>query len=133
MKPKVLLLAPTGMAASLIGGTTLQTGLSLKFGTKYLQLQDVKREQFRVLFEDLQLIIIDEFSMVSADALYDIHRRLQEIFISEDLFGGCAVMLVGDLLQLPPVKGKPIFGRPMSDKNVSLWSSDQNLGCSEIN
>ena len=35
LKPKVLLLAPTGMAASLIGGTTLQSGLGLKFGTKY--------------------------------------------------------------------------------------------------
>ena len=69
----------------------------------------VKREELRVLFEDLQLIIVDEFSMVSADALYDIHRRLQEILISDDYFGGCAVLLVGDLLQLPPVKGRKIF------------------------
>ena len=69
LKPKVLLLAPTGMAANLIGGTTLQTGLNLKFGTRYLPLQDAKREEFRVLFEDLVLIIVDEFSMVGADAL----------------------------------------------------------------
>merc|ERR1711860_130960 len=127
LKPKVLLLAPTGMAACLIGGTTLQTGLGLKFGTKYLPLQDAKREEYRVLFEDLQLIIIDEFSMVSADSLYDIHRRLQEILISDDYFGGCAVLLVGDLLQLPPVKGRKIFSKPISDKNISLWSSDKNL------
>ena len=127
LKPKVLLLAPTGMAACLIGGTTLQTGLGLKFGTKYLPLKDIKREELRVLFEDLQLIIVDEFSMVSADALYDIHRRLQEILISDDYFGGCAVLLVGDLLQLPPVKGRKIFSKPISDKNISLWSSDKNL------
>ena len=61
LKPKVILLAPTGMAACLIDGTTLQTGLGLKFGTKYLSLQDAKREEYRVLFEDLQLVIIDEF------------------------------------------------------------------------
>ena len=51
MKPKVLLLAPTGMAASLIHGTTLQTGLNMKFGTKYLAMNDKKREELRVLFE----------------------------------------------------------------------------------
>ena len=51
MKPKVLLLAPTGMAASLIYGTTLQTGLNMKFGTKYLAMNDKKREELRVLFE----------------------------------------------------------------------------------
>ena len=127
LKPKVLLLAPTGMAASLIGGTTLQSGLSLKFGTKYLSLRDTKREELRILFEDLQLIIIDECSMVSADALYDVHRRLQEIFVSKDLFGGKSILLVGDLLQLPPVKGRPIFAKPKCEKNISLWSSNENL------
>ena len=127
MKPKVILLAPTGMAASLIRGTTLQTGLNLKFGTKYVKLSDSKREEFRVMFEELQLVIIDEFSMVSADALYDIHRRLQEIFISKDFFGGRAILFVGDLLQLPPVKGRPIFSKPKSDKNASLWNSTDNL------
>ena len=127
LKPKVLLLAPTGMAASLIGGTTLQSGLSLKFGTKYLSLRDTKREELRILFEELQLIIIDECSMVSADALYDVHRRLQEIFVSKDFFGGKSILLVGDLMQLPPVKGRPIFAKPKCEKNVSLWSSNENL------
>ena len=65
--------------------------------------------------------------MVSADALYDIHRRLCEIFVSDDVFGGCAVLLVGDLLQLPPVKGRPIFARPKYNKNASLWNSNMNL------
>ena len=115
------------MAATLINGTTLQSGLGLKFGTEYLPLSSKRREEYRSLFEELEVIIIDEFSMVSADALYDIHKRLQEIFVSEDLFAGKAILLVGDLLQLPPVKGTPIYSKPYSKKSQALWSSDENL------
>ena len=145
-KPIVLLLGPTGMAAVLIGnisylslfkrenekyvfsdGTTLQSGLNLRFGTEYNALSSQKREEMRAFFENLQVIIIDEFSMVSADALYDVHKRLQEVFISNDPFGGKSIILVGDLLQLPPVQGTPIYLRPLSKKSHSLWTSDENL------
>ena len=105
----------------------MQSGLGLKFGTEYLPLSSKRREEYRSLFEELEVIIIDEFSMVSADALYDIHKRLQEIFVSEDLFAGKAILLVGDLLQLPPVKGTPIYSKPYSKKSQALWSSDENL------
>ena len=55
-------------------------------------------------------------SMVGADMLYKIHLRLSEIFQTqyqpEKLFGGITVILVGDLLQLPPVKENYIFQCP---------------------
>ena len=66
-------------------------------------------------------------SLLSCDKLYDIHRRLQDIFVSLDLFGGRAVLLVGDLLQLPPVMASPIYSKPTSRKNKSLWNSSDNL------
>lgn len=123
-KPKVALLAPTGIAASLIGGTTIQTGLSFKFGRDYLPLNDQAREQIRVDLDDLQLIVIDEMSMISADALYMIHQRLCEIFVSQDPFAGKAMLCVGDLLQLRPVKGKYIFAKPKSPRYKPLYEVD---------
>ena len=81
----------------------------------------------RKTLEDLEVIIIDEMSMVSADKFYEVHRRLQEIFISNDLFGGKAIMLVGDLLQLPPVKGTAIYSEPYNSKSSLLWRSSDNL------
>ena len=55
------------------------------------------------------LIVVDEMSMISSDSLYDIDHRLQDIFIYKEMFAGRAIMLNGDIMQLPPVKGHPIF------------------------
>ena len=73
------------------------------YGREYLPLSDELRERMRADLEDLQVIIMDEMSMISADMLYNIHSRLCEIFVSEDPFAGKAILLVGDLLQLQPV------------------------------
>ena len=69
---------------------------------------------------DLRLIIIDEMSLVSADVLYKIDAKLREIFnLRKDIpFAGIGVMLVGDLLQIPPVKGAYIFSRPKNERNL---------------
>ena len=107
-----------------LGGTTIHTGLDFKFGGQYLPLLDEAREKIRLQFEDLQLIIIDEMSMVSVDMLYMIHKRLCEIFVSEDYFGGKAIILVGDLMQLRPVKAKYIFDKPKNPKYQPLYEVD---------
>ena len=128
LKPKILIMGPTGMAANLIEGTTLNTGLGFAFGSrKYLPLRDARLESFRNLFEELELIIMDEMSMIKSDMLYDVQRRMEEIFISKDLFGGRSVMLVGDIMQLPPVKGRAIFTKPYSAKSRSMFNSSENL------
>lgn len=114
-----------------IGGTTIHTGLDIQFGHDYLPLTDQKLQQLRVELRDLALIIIDEISMVSSDMMYIIHRRLKDLFISDDYFGGKAVVLVGDLMQLKPVRAPYIFTSPRGDKNKtlhdvdSLWSTFQ--------
>ena len=59
-------------------------------------------------------VVVDEFSMVSSDNLYNLHKRLQEIFMSQDLFGGRSVLLVGDIMQLGPVKAAAIYREPKS-------------------
>ena len=52
----------------------------------------------------MKFLIIDELSMVSSDLCTDIDSRLGEIFmIPEKAFAGLSVVIVADLLQLPPV------------------------------
>ena len=46
---------------------------------------------------------------------------------SEYPFGGVAVVLLGDILQLPPIRGEPIFLEPYSDQNLALYNSEENL------
>ena len=55
------------------------------------------------------MLIIDEVSMVSSLNLVYIHLRMSELFGSDTWFGGMNVLFVGDLLQLQPVNGNPIF------------------------
>ena len=65
--------------------------------------------------------------MVPGDRLYDVNRRLQEILISHDPFGGRAVMAVGDILQLPPIRAVQVFAKPKNKNYHPLWRSEENL------
>ena len=53
--------------------------------------------------------VIHEMSMVSSLNLAYIHMKLNDIFESDDWFGGKNVLFVGNILQLPPVNGNPVF------------------------
>ena len=75
-----------------------------------------KLDRIKKFLEHVETVIVDEMSMVSVDFLYNLHKRLMEVFDSKDDFGGRGLMLVGDLLQLPPVRATPIFKKPKSGK-----------------
>ena len=87
-----------------------------------------KLDKLKKELEDVEVVIVDEMSMVSADDFYNLHLRLQQIFDSKDEFGGRALMIFGDLLQLPPVQARAIFKKPRSIKSCA-WRSmkDKNL------
>mgnify|MGYP001215842512 CR=1 FL=1 len=114
-KPRVLIVAPTGKAASLIGGLTYHSALDLQFGNQHVQLSDHKLAQFRENLSELTLIILDDYSLLGADMLYKIHMRLREIFQCDDLFANKSFLLVGDILQLKPVLATFIFNRPYNN------------------
>ena len=59
------------------GGTTLQSGLNMKFGSTYRPLNDETMAKIRKNYEGLEALIIDELSMVGCDSFYGINRRLQ--------------------------------------------------------
>ncbi len=91
-------------------------------------LSDKKLAEFREHFSDVKLLIIDEMSLLNADQLYMIHLRLTQITQSKEVFGGIGVVLVGDLLQLPPVQGRYVFQSPINKQFrafhdcVGLWN-----------
>ena len=68
----------------------------------------VMRNQWR----DVEFLFIDEISMVSYEMLVMIDSRLKQLKNNGDFFGGINVLLFGDLMQLPPVRGKQVFEQP---------------------
>lgn len=98
---RVAKLASTGMAATLIGGQTLHSFLDLGIASDLEELErsgkfEIKKK-IKKLIESMQLIVIDEISMVSEKLFDMIMLRLTQA----DYRGG--VLVVGDFLQLPPV------------------------------
>ena len=130
--PYVLPLSFTGTAAANIDGMTLHSAFNFPFSNEFLSLPDKLRDQKRDLLKNLKMIVLDEFSMLKADLLYQMDLRLRELLQNtQEPFGGCAVFMFGDILQLKPVMGKYIFDLPRStDYHAafyieSLWGTFQ--------
>jgi len=105
----VAVTAPTGLAAYNVGGVTIHRlfMLPVEHGltAKYEKLSSTTLLIVRNTLVDLKLLLIDEISIVYSLLLTYIHLRLCEITGREMLFGGIDILLLGDLLQLQPVKG----------------------------
>jgi len=100
-RKKTVVLAPTGVAALNVKGQTIHS--FFKFPAKSLHRSEIKRLKFRKLYQKVEVIIIDEISMVRADLLDNIDVFLQRNRDNSLPFGGVQVVFFGDLFQLPPV------------------------------
>lgn len=102
-----VVVAPTGIAAINARGETIHSFFGVPFGP--LQPGDARlkknkyNEEKTQIMENLQLLIIDEISMVRADLLDAIDYILRKVRRNPYPFGGVQVLLVGDLFQLEPV------------------------------
>ena len=105
-KPRVLLLAPTGVAAININGTTIHSALGTNIGGKLYPLSEQHRAALRNNLSEVRLIVIDEISMVSSVLLFQVNQQLNEIFrySGKEPIAGPPVIVCGDFYQLPPVK-----------------------------
>jgi ATP-dependent DNA helicase PIF1 len=104
-----LLLAPTGVAATNIGGETIHSALRIREtlgGFQSLAFYDL--EFFKYL-KTINTLIIDEISMVSSTLFSFISDMFSVIQQQTIAFGGLNVIVVGDLAQLPPVTGLPVY------------------------
>ena len=117
---QVAVVAPTGVAAINAGGMTIHALFQLpisaflpihrghadpsSFSDQYTlsKSQRINKER-RKLFAELELLIIDEISMVRADLLDVVDFTLRRIRRNQSPFGGVQLLAIGDLFQLAPV------------------------------
>ncbi|MBK9272185.1 MAG: AAA family ATPase [Saprospiraceae bacterium] len=97
---KVITLAPTGVAAILIGGQTIHS--FFKFPPGWITPNDY-RPLPKKMIQQIKMIIIDEISMVRADLLDHIDAVLRLSAKNDLAFGGIPMIWIGDLYQLPPI------------------------------
>ena len=96
-------LAPTGIAAININGSTIHSFFQLKPTLQTPESMENISSKRCDLIRNVRTIVIDEVSMVRSDLFIAIDKRLREITGCNTPFGGKQVILVGDFLQLPPV------------------------------
>ena len=112
-KKKHVILAPTGIAAINAGGSTLHSFFKLPFHPllpndvqydwKHLKKTLKYNSAQCKLIREVELIIIDEISMVRADIIDFIDKVLRAYTRNPEPFGGKQLLLVGDIYQLEPV------------------------------
>lgn len=104
-KKRVVVLAPTGIAALNVGGQTIHSFFG--FAPRLMQKHEIKKRYQSKLYKNIDMIIIDEISMVRADMLDNIDYFLRLNRDSHLPFGGVQMVFFGDLFQLPPVVATP--------------------------
>lgn len=99
---KIIVLAPTGVAAINIGGQTIHSFFRLP--PRIIQKDAIKRLRDRSLVENIDMVIIDEVSMVRSDLMDGIDYALRvNRGKMKTPFGGVQMVFFGDLFQLSPV------------------------------
>lgn len=118
-----VVVAPTGIAALNAGGVTIHSFFQLPFSAflpdtkqaplytdsvKFENKTSLRRHMImnrvkKNLFRNLELLVVDEVSMLRADVLDAMNFMLQSVRKNQMPFGGVQVLFIGDLLQLPPV------------------------------
>ena len=106
-----VVVAPTGIAAINAGGVTIHSFFKLPFApfipsvieAKKLIAGQKMRAEFRSVIRSVDMIIIDEVSMLRADILDAIDVVLRHYRNSKFPFGGVQMVFFGDMYQLPPV------------------------------
>ena len=149
-----VVVAPTGIAALNAGGVTIHSMFQLPFGgfipvnnisqqfseTLKFETKDTLNRHFKMsaikrkVIQNMELLIIDEVSMLRSDLIDAIDFMLQSVRKKRVAFGGVQVLFIGDLLQLPPVirdeewrtlrnyyKGKFFFHSHVIQQNPPLY------------
>jgi uncharacterized protein YpbB len=148
-----VVVAPTGIAALNAGGVTIHSMFQLPFGgflpdnsmaqfneNSKFESRATLRRHFKMsglkkaVIRNMELLIIDEVSMLRSDLLDAMDFMLQSVRKKNQPFGGVQVLFIGDLLQLPPVirddewrvlrnyyKGKFFFHAHVVQQNPPLY------------
>lgn len=114
---RMVIVAPTGVAAINAGGVTIHSFFQLPFGPiapeglptsngqqtlSFLSNVKINKTKLKIM-RSLDLLVIDEISMVRADLLDAIDAVLRRVRRSDKAFGGVQLLMIGDIQQLAPV------------------------------
>ena len=104
---KIVVLAPTGVAALNVGGETIHSFFAFQPGVTSATVRRIKGKK-ALIYKELEALVIDEVSMARAD-LMDCVDAFMRLNGKDPLrpFGGVQLILIGDLYQLPPVVTGP--------------------------
>ncbi|MCK5839632.1 MAG: AAA family ATPase, partial [Bacteroidales bacterium] len=107
---RMIVVAPTGVAAINAGGVTIHSFFQISFGPRVPGYSPGDRQKIvrfsrekRNIIKSLDLLVIDEISMVRADLLDSIDEVLRKFRNNRQPFGGVQMLMIGDMQQLPPV------------------------------
>lgn len=116
--------ASTGIAATHIGGQTIHSwsGVGIRESITPKDLDQISRNRQTVSrLKSVQVLIIDEISMLSGRVLTAISDILKHFRKSQEAFGGVQVLLSGDFFQLPPVSKEPLSNREKFSFMAPVW------------
>lgn len=105
---RMIVVAPTGVAAINAGGVTIHSFFQLSFGPQigiendFNNQNRYSKEKINII-RSLNLLVIDEISMVRADLLDAIDKVLRRFRNRNKPFGGVQMLMIGDLQQLSPI------------------------------
>ncbi len=122
---RVAVVAPTGIAALNVKGQTIHS--FFKFPPKMMMASDIKMSKNPKLYRNIDVLVIDEISMVRADLLDNIDRFLRINRKNADPFGGVQVIFFGDMFQLPPVVSSAFEKQVFRDKYDSPYFFSANV------
>ncbi len=100
-RKRIAVVAPTGVAALNVSGQTIHS--FFRFAPRLLTPQDIKPVKNKSLYKNLEVLIVDEISMVRADMFENMDLFLRLNRGTNAPFGGVRIIVFGDLFQLPPV------------------------------
>uniref|UniRef100_UPI003216D70B helix-turn-helix domain-containing protein n=1 Tax=uncultured Draconibacterium sp. TaxID=1573823 RepID=UPI003216D70B len=129
---RMIVVAPTGVAAINAGGVTIHSFFQLSFapqvGTEkeLTGEQRFSKEKINII-RSLDLLVIDEISMVRADILDAIDRTLRRFKNRRKPFGGAQVLMIGDLQQLAPVIKNEEWGLLKREYDTAYFFSSKAL------
>ena len=122
-KKSVVVVAPTGVAAINVNGQTIHSLFRIPPSFIALNSLPFNRNAAEIL-RHLDMILIDEVSMVRADLMDAIDYRLRQSREDDKPFGGVQIVMFGDLYQLPPI---------VSDVELNKYFQDNHGGFNFFN
>ncbi|CAG8641197.1 7999_t:CDS:2 [Cetraspora pellucida] len=130
----IIVLAPTGVTAFNIHGTTIHSALSIPISGTNIDIKGESLKQLQKKLNGVKYIIIDEKSMIGCCMLALIDMRLCQAFPEKQNqpFGGRSIILVSDFGQLPPVLDLPMYVQnlshdPLSNDGITAYRQFQEV------